>query len=261
MTGFMAEGLTASIFGRSGDRSRRLSHFFQGGLFERRHQSDVEHGGRSNAGGGVLFADGSGADGLKQLLPGSGETALWFSAAVFAGMSLIGMLNALLPHEHEISGHHGGMMNIGAAWLFVIAVSIHKMPEGLAIGVAYGGENLSNPESLTIGIALQNIPEGLTVGNCIDRGRLFPPEGRSGRDFERNDAAAGGGFRASDRRLRVADGAARNGFCRRGDAVCYCQRGFARNLRRQTEQKVGAGVLCRFCPHVRAEHCHAVIFS
>lgn len=78
-------------------------------------------------------------------------------------MSLIGMLNALLPHEHEISGHHGGMMNIGAAWLFVIAVSIHKMPEGLAIGVAYGGENLSNPESLTIGIALQNIPEGLTV--------------------------------------------------------------------------------------------------
>ena len=98
-------------------------------------------------------------------------------------------------------------------------------------------------------------------GNCIDRGRLFPPEGRSGRDFERNDAAAGGGFRASDRRLRVADGAARNGFCRRGDAVCYCQRGFARNLRRQTEQKVGAGVLCRFCPHVRAEHCHAVIFS
>lgn len=77
------------------------------------------------------------------------------------------MLNALLPHEHEISGHHGGMMNIGAAWLFVIAVSIHKMPEGLAIGVAYGGENLSNPESLTIGIALQNIPEGLTVAIAL----------------------------------------------------------------------------------------------
>ena len=101
--------------------------------------------------------------GLRQLSLGSHQTALLFSFAVFVGMGIIALLNALLPHEHEISGHHGGSMQIGAAWLFVIAISIHKMPEGLAIGIAYGGGHLGSPESLTIGIALQNIPEGLTV--------------------------------------------------------------------------------------------------
>ncbi len=106
-------------------------------------------------------------EGLRSLLPSHTETAIWFSAALFGGMFSIAALNAFLPHEHEISGHHGTRIKLSAAWLFVIAISIHKMPEGLAIGVAYGGERLGNPESLTIGIALQNIPEGLTVAIAL----------------------------------------------------------------------------------------------
>lgn len=87
----------------------------------------------------------------------------WLIGAIFSGVALVWILNALLPHEHNSLGHHGPCFCLKTAWLFIIAITIHKLPEGLALGVAYSGEHLTNPESLTIGIALQNIPEGLTV--------------------------------------------------------------------------------------------------
>ena len=101
--------------------------------------------------------------GLRVEFANNRDTALCFASAILAGMVTVAALNAFLPHEHEISGRHGGKMELGAAWLFVIAISIHKMPEGLAIGAAFAGGETGNPESLTIGIALQNVPEGLTV--------------------------------------------------------------------------------------------------
>lgn len=87
----------------------------------------------------------------------------WYCGAVFSGVALIWILNALLPHEHNHVGKHGLGFNLRTSWLFIIAITIHKFPEGLALGVAYSGEHLINPDSLTIGISLQNIPEGLTV--------------------------------------------------------------------------------------------------
>ncbi|MEQ9439106.1 MAG: ZIP family metal transporter [Cyclobacteriaceae bacterium] len=47
--------------------------------------------------------------------------------------------------------------------LFIVAITLHNMPEGLAVGVAFGGENLDNALSLMFGIGIQNIPEGLAV--------------------------------------------------------------------------------------------------
>jgi hypothetical protein len=49
------------------------------------------------------------------------------------------------------------------AWLFIIAITLHKLPEGLAVGVAYGAEDIISPLSLVVGIAAHNIPEGLTI--------------------------------------------------------------------------------------------------
>ncbi|MGN0913842.1 MAG: ZIP family metal transporter [Alphaproteobacteria bacterium] len=89
--------------------------------------------------------------------------ALLLVVSVLAGVGIVWILHAVLPHEHEISGHHGLQMDLRSSWLFVIAIAIHKFPEGLAVGVAYAGERLYNPESLAIGIGLQNIPEGLMV--------------------------------------------------------------------------------------------------
>lgn len=89
--------------------------------------------------------------------------AFSYAAAVFFGVLLVWILNILLPHEHNVAGHHGPNFDIKKAWLFIIAITLHKLPEGLAVGVAYGAESLVNPLSLVIGIAAHNIPEGLTI--------------------------------------------------------------------------------------------------
>lgn len=48
-------------------------------------------------------------------------------------------------------------------WLFIIAITIHNFPEGLAVGVGFGDGDIANGVSLAIGIGLQNLPEGLAV--------------------------------------------------------------------------------------------------
>lgn len=90
-------------------------------------------------------------------------SALEYALAVFGGLLLIYILNVLIPHEHNEIGHHGPHFDIKKAWLFVIAITLHKLPEGLAVGVAYSAEEIVNPLSLVIGIAAHNIPEGLTI--------------------------------------------------------------------------------------------------
>lgn len=86
-----------------------------------------------------------------------------YMLAFFSGVALVWILNAVLPHEHNNMGHHGFGFSLKKAWLFIIAITLHKIPEGLAVGVAYSAEELMNPQSLVIGIALHNIPEGLII--------------------------------------------------------------------------------------------------
>lgn len=69
-----------------------------------------------------------------------------------------------VPHLHGIQGEEGGTSaRIKAVWLFIIAITIHNMPEGLAVGVGFGSGDLRNAIPLMIAIGLQNIPEGLAV--------------------------------------------------------------------------------------------------
>lgn len=88
--------------------------------------------------------------------------AFKFCSAVTLGLALVWLLNELLPHEHH-HAHHGPMLSLKKAWLFIIAISLHKLPEGLAVGVAYSAQDVLNPASLVIGIAVHNIPEGLIM--------------------------------------------------------------------------------------------------
>lgn len=52
---------------------------------------------------------------------------------------------------------------LGGLILFMVAITLHNMPEGLAVGVGFGGNNLGNALSLMLAIGIQNIPEGLAV--------------------------------------------------------------------------------------------------
>ncbi len=85
---------------------------------------------------------------------------------IFFGAFFLNLMDRLTPHLHRISGldkeeHHNG--NINKVLLFVLAIAIHNLPEGLATGVSFGGGSLDNALSVAIGIALQNVPEGMII--------------------------------------------------------------------------------------------------
>lgn len=93
---------------------------------------------------------------------------LWQPAVgVTAGVALIGALDYVVPHLHRLSGLDAERHPVGTSanrvLLFVMAIALHKFPEGLATGVTFDGGDLTNAYALSLAIALQNIPEGMVV--------------------------------------------------------------------------------------------------
>lgn len=88
-------------------------------------------------------------------------------AGVAAGVALIGVLDRVTPHLHHLSGireeeNHANNASFNRTLLFVMAIALHKLPEGLATGVSFNGDQ-GNAFAITLTIALQNIPEGMVV--------------------------------------------------------------------------------------------------
>ncbi|MDO4319180.1 MAG: ZIP family metal transporter [Bacteroidales bacterium] len=97
-----------------------------------------------------------------------GHSGLWQVAlGIAAGAIVISMLDMVTPHLHNLTGldveEHHNNASLNRVLLFVIAIALHKLPEGMATGVAFDGTSLDNAESLSFSIALQNIPEGLVI--------------------------------------------------------------------------------------------------
>jgi len=85
---------------------------------------------------------------------------------IFAGALCLNFIDRLVPHLHKMAGpdieeHHNH--NLNKVLLFVTAIAIHNLPEGIAAGVGFGSGNTSQAMMIAGGIALQNIPEGMVI--------------------------------------------------------------------------------------------------
>lgn len=99
---------------------------------------------------------------------GTFTAALIAGGGIALGAAAVAMMNEALPHEHFIQGREGAEAEaLAKIWLFVLAITIHNFPEGLAVGVGFGGGNVTNGLSLASGIGLQNAPEGLAVAMAL----------------------------------------------------------------------------------------------
>lgn len=87
---------------------------------------------------------------------------------VFCGALLLNLMDKVVPHLHRLSGvdiesHPEKTEKLSKVLLFVIAIAIHNLPEGIAAGVGFGTGNTAEALTIAGGIALQNIPEGMVI--------------------------------------------------------------------------------------------------
>ena len=96
-----------------------------------------------------------------------GDWALLITCAgIFAGAVCLSLVDKLVPHLHNMAGtdiepHQSTQLS--KVILFVTAIAIHNLPEGIAAGVSFGTDDVTQALLIAGGIALQNIPEGMVV--------------------------------------------------------------------------------------------------
>lgn len=131
---------------------------------------------------GVMLA----ASVLGLILPsvelGGSYGVLIASIGILVGAVFLSFLDRLTPHLHNLAGvdeevhRHNAALN--KVLLFVLAIAIHNLPEGIAAGVSFGTGNPGDTLSVATGICLQNIPEGMIIigpllAAGVSRGRTF----------------------------------------------------------------------------------------
>ncbi len=84
-------------------------------------------------------------------------------AGILLGALVLNLCDRFVPHEHFEMGVEGPSSSLRKTWLFVIAITIHNLPEGMAVGVGFGSGDIGAGIALGIGIGVQNMPEGLAV--------------------------------------------------------------------------------------------------
>jgi ZIP family zinc transporter len=106
---------------------------------------------------------------LAETTSGSKPAAgLAMGLAVALGAAVLWAIHRYVPHEHFIKGCEGeGCDRLRRVWLFVLAITIHNLPEGMATGVAAASGDVRSALGVALGIGLQNAPEGLAVAAAL----------------------------------------------------------------------------------------------
>ena len=113
----------------------------------------------------------------------------WFpaSAGIMGGILFLPLLDSVIPHLHVSSGEPEGIRStkIKKTMMMVLAVTLHNIPEGMAVGVVLAGAlssgtniSMASAFALSVGIAIQNIPEGAIISmplksESLSKGRSF----------------------------------------------------------------------------------------
>ena len=88
-------------------------------------------------------------------------------AGIFTGALCLNLIDRLVPHLHRLMGadteSHEHNAHLSKVLLFVTAIAIHNLPEGIAAGVSFGSDNVAEAMLIAGGIALQNVPEGMVI--------------------------------------------------------------------------------------------------
>lgn len=105
---------------------------------------------------------------LGLIVPAFGQGEQWWLvvAGVMAGAFFLNVLDLVTPHLHHITGldaeEHRHNASLNRILLFVMAIALHKLPEGMAAGVSLSDVVTTN-WTVSLGIAIQNVPEGMVV--------------------------------------------------------------------------------------------------
>lgn len=116
---------------------------------------------------GIMLA----ASTIGLIVPAAEEAGIWrwwlVLAGVVCGMLFLNLMDKVTPHLHKLTGldeeEHANNASLDHILLFVLAIAIHKLPEGIAAGVGFNSSDTADAWAVTLGIAIQNIPEGMVV--------------------------------------------------------------------------------------------------
>lgn len=149
-----------------------------------RHLSDRTNNALMGFSAGIMLS----ASSFSLIIPALGLAAIQ-SGSKFGGASITGFMvlagalflylcNRFVPHEHFVSGREGlsSAVNLKRIWLFVLAITLHNFPEGLAVGSGVGSQSFDLALPIVAGIGLQDLPEGFVVAAALMSAGYSRPE-------------------------------------------------------------------------------------
>lgn len=161
----------------------------------------------------------------------------WLPALVgfLVGIAFLLLLDTVIPHLHLKSTEPEGISvkkgHISKTTMMLFAVTLHNIPEGMSVGVAYAGAALQGSGistaaafALAIGIAIQNFPEGAIISLPLCAEGMKPEKSVYLRDAFRYCGTDRGIYYNFDRRADLSDFAIFIIVCGRGDDICRDRR-------------------------------------